>query len=131
MRISYKFADGTKKDVAMEDEYGTFIVDSRKEEHAGNERERYHAAFSIDDPDSYESQRFSDNGSNPEAIYLRKCENESLSHGLMTLTETQRRRLLKLASGKSIAVIAREEGAAYNTVKESINQARKIMKKFC
>jgi DNA-binding CsgD family transcriptional regulator len=130
MRISYKFADGTKKDVAMEDEYGTFIVDSRKEEHADNERERYHAAFSIDDPDSYESQRFSDNSSNPEEIYLRQCESNNLSRGLMALTETQRRRLLKLASGKSIAVIAREEGTAYNTVKESINQARKIMKKF-
>ena len=130
MNITYRFLDGGEKNVEVSDEYGTFIVDSRKEEHAGNERERYHAAFSIDDPDSYESQKFSDNSSNPEAIYLRKCESESLSRGLMTLTETQRRRLLKLASGKTIAVIAREEGAAYNTVKESINQARKIMKNF-
>ena len=131
MHISYKFADGTKKYVAMKDEYGTLIVDSRKEEYAGNERDRYHVAFSIDDPDSYKSQNFCDNGSNTEAIYFNKCESKCLSHGLITLTETQRRRLLKLASGKSIAAIAREEGAASNTVKESISQALKIMKNFC
>jgi len=49
MIIKYKFATGEVTEVEVSDEIGTVILDSRREEHADNERHRYHTAFSLDD----------------------------------------------------------------------------------
>ncbi len=49
---------------------------------------------------------------------------------LNTLTETQRRRVLMLEDGMSIAEIARAEGAAFNSIKESIESIKKKYQKF-
>lgn len=49
MIIKYKFATGEVTEVEVSDEIGTVILDSRREEHANNERHRYHTAFSLDD----------------------------------------------------------------------------------
>ena len=51
MIIKYKFATGEVTEVEVSDEIGTVILDSRREEHASNERHRYHTAFSLDDMD--------------------------------------------------------------------------------
>ena len=55
----------------------------------------------------------------------KECEDR-----LSRLTFVQRHRVEKLMDGMSIADIARSEGAAFNTVKESIESARKKLKKF-
>lgn len=41
MIIKYKFATGEVTEVEVSDEIGTVILDSRREEHANNERHRY------------------------------------------------------------------------------------------
>lgn len=48
MIIKYKFAIGKVTEVEVSDEIGTVILDSRREEHADNERHHYHTAFSLD-----------------------------------------------------------------------------------
>ena len=49
---------------------------------------------------------------------------------LSRLTPVQRRRVEKLMDGMSITDIARAEGTSFNTVKESIESARKKLKKI-
>ena len=51
MIIKYKFSTGEVTEVEVSEEIGTVILDSRREEHASNERHRYHTAFSLDDMD--------------------------------------------------------------------------------
>ena len=43
MKIKYAFLDGTVTEVEVSDEIGAVIIDSRKAEHAQDERHRYHA----------------------------------------------------------------------------------------
>ena len=52
MIIKYKFATGE-----VTDEIGNVILDSKREEHANNERHRYHTAFSLDDM-TYENKDY-------------------------------------------------------------------------
>lgn len=42
MKIKYAFMDGTVTEVEVSDEIGAVIIDSRKAEHAQDERHRYH-----------------------------------------------------------------------------------------
>ena len=42
MKIKYAFLDGTVTEVEVSDEIGVVIIDSRKAEHAQDERHRYH-----------------------------------------------------------------------------------------
>ena len=42
MKIKYAFLDGTVTEVEVSDEVGAVIIDSRKAEHAQDERHRYH-----------------------------------------------------------------------------------------
>ena len=117
MKINYKFANGQRTEVEVSNETGTVIVDSRRAEHANNERHRYHAAFSIDAAEYEDKNYFSSGRGNPEDMLLRAEESQQLRLGLRQLTPTQRRRLLKFAAGKKIAEIAREEGDSFNSVK--------------
>lgn len=57
MIIKYKFSTGEVTEVEVSEEIGTVILDSRREEHASNERHRYHTAFSLDDMD-YEDKDY-------------------------------------------------------------------------
>ena len=40
MKIKYKFATGEATEVEVSEEIGTVILDSKRAEHAGNERKR-------------------------------------------------------------------------------------------
>ena len=42
MKIKYAFLDGTVTEVEVSEEIGAVIIDSRKAEHAQDERHRYH-----------------------------------------------------------------------------------------
>lgn len=129
MIIKYKFATGEVTEVEVSDEIGTVILDSRREEHANNERHRYHTAFSLDDM-TYEDKDYFSAGDNPEEAFMRKEAAKQRKAMLSQLTPVQRRRFEKYEGGMSIAEIARSEKAAFNSVKESIESAQKKLKNF-
>ena len=116
-------------EVEVSDEIGTVILDSRREEHANNERHRYHTAFSLDDM-TYEDKDYFSAGDNPEEAFMRKEAAKQRKAMLSQLTPVQRRRFEKYEGGMSIAEIARSEKAAFNSVKESIESAQKKLKKL-
>lgn len=49
MQIKYKSVTGKVDTVEVDDDYGTIVIDSRRTEHAGNEKERSHRGGSVDD----------------------------------------------------------------------------------
>ena len=133
MKIRYKFVTGETTEVEAPDAVMEAVVESRKSEHAANERMRTHLAFYIgsigeENLNMLKSER------DPLSDIIqgedRTALTEALEGALSQLTEVQFRRLLKLAGGKTIAEIAREEGVSHNCVKESILGAQKKIKKF-
>lgn len=90
MKIKYAFLDGTVTEVEVSDEIGAVIIDSRKAEHAQDERHRYHC-YSYDAID-YEGEEYGacdeyavEDDSAEQTARIR----EAFSH----LTATQQRRL--------------------------------------
>ena len=45
MKIKYTFADGTTTEVEVSEEVGAVVIESRKAEHAQDERQRYHCPY--------------------------------------------------------------------------------------
>ncbi len=67
----------------------------------------------------------------PEDIQLEAEQRDFLYEQLNKLTDLQRKRFLQYAlQGKSSYQIARDEGVESSTVKESIQSAKKKLKKF-
>ena len=129
MKIKYKFVTGEVTEVEVSDEIGTVILDSRREEHADNERHRYHTAFSLDDM-TYEDKDFFSAADNPEKAFMEKEFAKKRKAMLSQLTPVQKRRFEMFEGGMSIADIARAENAAFNSVKESVASAQKKLKKL-
>ena len=129
MIIKYKFTTGEVTEVEVSEEIGTVILDSRRKEHAGNERHRYHTAFSLDDME-YEDKDYFATDDNPEKAFMQKEFDKKRKAMLSQLTPVQRRRFELYENGMSIAEIARKEKAAFNSVKESIESAQKKLKKL-
>lgn len=127
MKIKYQFADGTTTEVEVSEEIGAVIIESRKAEHAQDERQRYHCPYSYDAID-YEGEEYATDDT-PETEHIRSERDARLYMALAALTETQRRRLLMLADGLSMREIARREKADIKTVRESIEGARKKFQK--
>lgn len=127
MKIKYTFADGATTEVEVSEEIGAVIIDSRKAEHAQDERQRYHCPYSYDAID-YEGEEYATDET-PETEYIRSERDSRLYTALAALTENQRRRLLMLADGLSMREIARREKADIKTVRESIEGARKKFQK--
>lgn len=128
MKIKYKFADGTTTEVEVSEEIGAVIIDSRKAEHAQDERQRYHCPYSYDAID-YEGEEYATYDT-PETEHIRSERDARLYTALAALTETQRRRLLMLADGLSMREIARRENADIKTVRESITGAKRKFQKI-
>jgi len=127
MKIKYEFANGETSEVEVEEDVGTLIIDSRKVEHAQEQKQRRHC-ISLDAIE-YEGIGFAD-PETPVTDFERKELNETIANALLTLTEVQKRRFLLFADGMSIADIARLENTEFNTVKDSISGARKKLKNF-
>ena len=128
MKIKYEFADGTISEVEVSTEIGSVIIESRKAEHAADERERYHREFSMDAAE-YEGVDWAET-IGPEDIAIAAAANKELRQMMRLLTPVQRRRLLAYANGLSYREIARREGVDIKTVRESIEGARKKLLKF-
>ena len=128
MLIKYKFLDDTVTEVEVSEDIGIVIQDSRRAEHANNEKQRYHSAFSLNNA-RYEGSIFS-SGGELAARLIRQESNEKCASLLSQLTPVQKRRIEKLMAGMTIADIARSENASFNSVKESVEAARRKLKKI-
>lgn len=127
MKIKYTFATGENTEVEVNDEIGTIILDSRRKEKSRDRMEERHC-YSMDAIE-YEGMEYADERT-PETELISKINNRRLANALDQLTPIQSERLLKLASGMSVRKIAESEGKDHKTVLESINAARKKIKKF-
>ncbi len=126
MKIKYNFINGESTEIEVDESIGTFILDSRRIEENLARKERYHC-YSSDA--AWEGEDYADQDT-PEITLLRKYENKRLASALDELTEVQKRRFIKFAEGLSIREIARQEEANFKSVHDSIEQARKKLKKF-
>ena len=127
MKIKYEFADGTVTEVEADESIGSFIVDDRRRED-NFERNARRRCYSLDAAD-FEGIEFADKET-PESILSDKDETEKIYAALEHLTEVQKRRFLMYASGISAREIGRREGVDHKGILKSINQAKKILKKF-
>ena len=130
MKIKYEFINGDKSEIEVSDEIGMIIYALRLEEES-SERNNRRYCYSID------ALKYNDkdvhmpvSAENPESINIRKEENKELYEAFSKLSETQKRRLLLLASGMSVNEIARREGITPNAAWKSAENAKKILKKF-
>ena len=128
MKIKYEFADGTVSEVEVSAEIGSVIIESRKAEHAADERERYHREFSMDGAE-YEGIAWAETVG-PEDIALERETQRELRQMMLALTPAQRRRLQHYADGRTYREIATLEGVQIKAIQDSIMQARKKLQKF-
>lgn len=127
MKIKYEFADGTTSEVEVSNEIGSVIIDSRRAEEAGDRRERYHREFSIDAAD-YENDDWAET-TTPEDDLIDQYDRSVVAEKIRCLTPVQCRRLLCYAEGMTYREIALQEGVQVKAVQDSIEQARKKLKK--
>ena len=128
MLYNYIFADGSRSTLDIDEELAMYLKDADRLEHNLDVKENYHTEFSIDACVYKDDLELADECT-PESLLELKEDNAQLYEALKELTPVQRKRLMMLADGMSIAEIAREEGAEFNSVKESISAARKKIKK--
>ena len=126
MKIKYTFNNGENSEVKVSEEIGAVILESRRKEE-NMERNRRRRCYSLDDVD-FEGDDFADNRT-PESLLIEQIDNDHIKETLDKLSETQRRRLLMLASGMSIREIARAEGVEFGPVYRSIEAAKKTFLK--
>ncbi|MBR1444553.1 MAG: hypothetical protein IJ736_08085 [Firmicutes bacterium] len=127
MKIVYKFDDGNKSIVEVSENIGNMILDSRRLEDNLDRKERYHC-YSLDAV-IYEGRDYMSKET-PESIYADNIASKKLENALNSLTENQKRRIIMLADGMTISEISRCEGKDISTIRESIEAARKNLKKF-
>ena len=127
MKISYTFANGENSEVEVNEEIGTFILDSRREEDNLGRKERYHC-YSLDAAE-FEGEDMAD-CETPEMAMIGQFDREHIAEALGSLSDVKRRRILMLAQGLSVREIARREGKEIKTIRESIAGAREKFKKF-
>lgn len=123
MKIKYVFANGDVSEVEVSEEIGAIVIDSRKAEHALQEKERYHC-YSLDAID-YEGDEYGYLDDFGEKEKEASRQRQILNEGFSKLTETQRRRLLLYIKGKTLREIAEMEGASFQSIDESIKAAQK------
>jgi len=127
MKIKYVFVNGEVAEVDVEEKFGTVIVESRKEEHAGDEKQRYHC-FSYDSI-TYEGKEFGTDGNITDEMEKQEDISAALE-AFEKLTPKQQQRLKMLAEGLSVREIARREGSNHKSVLESINAAKRNILKY-
>ncbi len=125
MKIKYEFDNGEVTEVEVDEEIGTFILESRRQESNLHRKERAHC-LSLDAID-YEGSEFGawDKYEDDDDIFRSRRVRKAFSQ----LSETQQRRLKLYADGKTLREIAEIEGASFQSVDESIRAARKKFSK--
>ncbi|HOO07563.1 MAG TPA: hypothetical protein PLH83_13925 [Ruminococcus sp.] len=129
MLIRYEFCTGEVEAVEVNEEIGTVIVDSRREE-ANLDRKEHRHCWSLDAM-TYEGAEFADPAAEDGDPYgVQEELGESVRIAFSKLSGLQRRRLQMLADGLSIREISRIEGKNFKTVYESIEAGRKKFLKY-
>ena len=129
MLIRYEFCTGEVEAVEVNEDIGTVIVDSRREE-ANLERKEHRQCWSLDAM-TYEGAEFADPAAEDDDPYgVQEELGESIRLAFSKLSGVQRRRLQMLADGLSIREISRIEGKNFKTVYESIEAGRKKFLKY-
>ena len=123
MKINYTFNNGENSEVEVNEKIGAVILESRRKEE-NMERNRRRRCYSLDDVD-FEGEDFADDRT-PESLLVEQINNEHIKETLDKLSETQRRRLLMYANGRSMRDIARIEGVSHPAIIKSIEAAKKI-----
>lgn len=129
MKIKYEFADGTVQEIEVDESFGNYYIQAKREEENLNRKERYHNTCSLDSMD-YEGDFFADETYSPETLMNSKESQKRVDEFLSSLTDIQRKRVEKLLDGKSMRQIAKEEGVDISTVTESLKSVRKKYLKF-
>ena len=101
--LHYEFVTGESVNITVSAEIAEVIYDSRRMEHASNERSRYHTAFSLDSEDYEGTNLVSEK--TPDDLMEELEDREHLLDCLAHLSENQRQRILMLAQGMSITEI--------------------------
>jgi len=127
MKIVYKFADGTRTEVEVDDELGIAILEEERKFENYERKCRYWEKVKLD----YEGSAFADN-STPDKIYELEEEQRRVDAFMETLTPTQRRRLqIRMENpGISLREIARQEGTDIKTIRECFEGIKKKHQKF-
>lgn len=126
MEYTYKFNDGTQNTVPVNETIiGKALEELNRKAENLERKERYYRQLSID------TLSCTDKGEllpadevTPETLLNLKIENELLKEALLSLTETQRRRLLLYAEGYSYRKIAEIENVGFTKIAKSVENAR-------
>lgn len=131
MKVRYRNSDTTTIEIETSEEIAITLTDSYREEDNYDRKCRYHN-YSYDAID-YEGEEYAAPDT-PESIAMDKEDAAESStryaKALALLTDVQRNRFLMYAAGLSTHEIARREGSNQKSVHESIEAARKKLKKF-
>ena len=130
VKINYQFADGHTEEIEVTEEVAEFIVASNKEEHALEERERYHTGIYLD-ASEYEGEWFADNDT-PEYFYNLLEEEERVEAFISSLEEHEQRRLrLKMDEPSlSYTKIAAIEGVNESSIRRCFARIAEKYKNF-
>jgi RNA polymerase sigma-70 factor (ECF subfamily) len=127
--ITYKFADGTKSAVEVDDALNHIIKVMNKAEKLNNRREtRRHISL----------EQLAEKGIEPTCEdnyfaydFLETIENENLRDGIMSLTENQRSLIVRhFAQCEKIKEIALSDGVAVCSVSKKLERIYKKLKNF-
>lgn len=138
MKIKYEFVNGDVIEIEAPDEIGEVIKESRKAEHADDERNRVHnhslegALYEGREFGYYDSKlRRLESKEMQKARMLKKRQmRRGLAKGYSELTDVQRKRIIMYVNGLTLREIAKKEGVDHKAVERSIQAARKKFKKY-
>ena len=91
MKISYTFANGENSEVEVNEEIGTFILDSRREKNNLGWKERYYC-YSLNAAE-FEGEDMAD-CETPKMAMMGQFDREYIAEALGSLSEVQQRRIL-------------------------------------
>lgn len=124
MEYTYKFNDGTQNTVPVNETIGKALEKLDRKAENLERKERSHQ-YSLE-ATLYEGEDFADDVT-PESLLDLKIENAFLKEALLSLTETQRRRLLLYAEGYSYREIAEIENVGFTKIAKSVENSRNKM----
>jgi len=127
MLVKYSFVDGEKSEVEVSEELGEMILDMERKASNLDRKERYHC-YSIDAA-VYEGSDYASDEDTLSDIITRE-DNDKLYEAIARLPEVQRSRFLRYAAGVPKLEIARQDGVAYSSVTDSVELAKKNLKKY-
>lgn len=127
MKVKYRNSDNTTIELDVTEDIAVTLNASYRAEDNLDRKCRYHH-YSID-AIAYEGKEYA-SPDTPESVLLEAEGDERCRKALAQLTDTQRRRFVMLMAGLSTHEIARREGTNQKSVHESIEAARKKLKKM-